>query len=45
MKPTDKLYELEDLIGRDSLAKLIGAYGGRSVYIPRAKSMIRAFRI
>lgn len=37
MNLTDRLLELEDLIGRDSLVKLIGAYGGRSVYIPRAK--------
>lgn len=37
MNLTDRLLELEDLIGRDSLVKLIGAYGGRSVYIPRSK--------
>lgn len=37
MKPTKKLLELEDLIGRDSLEKLISEYGGKNVYIPRAK--------
>ena len=37
MNLTDRLLELEDMIGRDSLEKLIGEYGGRNVYIPRAK--------
>lgn len=37
MKQTKKLLELEDLIGRDNLDKLIGEYGGRTLYIPRIK--------
>ena len=37
MKQTKKLLELEDLIGRDNLDKLISEYGGRTIHIPRIK--------
>lgn len=37
MSKSKKIQELEDLVGRDNLKRLMNEYSGRKVYIPRIK--------